>query len=152
VPEIPVSLKAQPELGVCRGAFLRQHVTRLVVVNHLHIDRILSLPTENDAPLSIDPQAPEASPITFQFLQPVTPGKSYIDTQLKPRTILGVSHVLTRLAGISHPRARNGRISWGSGISVASGRRFEPPDYCEKNQSIKSASCFPTKREADYFF
>ena len=40
------------------------------------------------------------------------------------------------------PRARNGRISWGSGTSVASGRRFEPPDYCEKNQSIKKPRAF----------
>jgi hypothetical protein len=34
---------------------------------------------------------------------------------------------------------------------VASGRRFEPPDYCEKNQSIKNASCVLTKHEANYF-
>jgi hypothetical protein len=39
-----------------------------MVVNHLRIDYILSLPTENNAPLIIDPQAPEPRPITFAYM------------------------------------------------------------------------------------
>jgi len=43
-----------------------------MVVNHLHIQCILALPSKNNTPLVIDPQTPESGPIAFQFLQPVT--------------------------------------------------------------------------------
>ena len=40
-----------------------------MAVNHLHIDRILSSPTENNAPLVTDPQAPELCPFTFYSVE-----------------------------------------------------------------------------------
>lgn len=47
-----------------------------MVVNHIHVVGVIFLPTENDPPLIVDSQAPEALKISAQFLELVAGRRS----------------------------------------------------------------------------